>query len=88
MLEQVTQEECKDQLEALGITYKKHGITLTKLITDGEVELKGRIFNISLVERVGYGVQVKAEGNEKSCVISYESMVNIAEAMGLFDNKE
>lgn len=88
MLEQITQEECKDQLETLGITYKKHGISFTKPIINGETSLRGQIFKISLVERVGYGVEIQAEGNEKSCVISYQSMMNIAEVMGLFENEE
>lgn len=47
--------------------------------------LHGKVIKVSVVERVGYGVQITAQGNEKSCLVTYEAMLGMAEAMGLFD---
>lgn len=85
MTEQITKAECKAQLEELGVQYKKLPIAITKHICDATTAIHGKIFKVSVVERIGYGVQIRAEGNEKSCLVSYEAMLGMAEAMGLFD---
>ncbi|OOR95813.1 hypothetical protein B0186_11215 [Canicola haemoglobinophilus] len=85
MCEPITKEECKAQLEELGVQYKKLPLTITKHICNATTEIYGKIFKVSMVERIGYGVQIRTEGNEKSCLVTYEAMLNIAEAMGLFD---
>lgn len=82
MSEQLTKEEVKNQLEELGVLYKKLPPTITKHICD---EIYGKTFKVSVVERIGYGVQIRVEGNEKSCLVTYEAMLGMAEAMGLFD---
>ncbi|WP_044469776.1 hypothetical protein [Mannheimia massilioguelmaensis] len=84
----MTKEECKEQLEELGVTYKKQKIAITKEMVKGTTNIYGRKYNIDVRERIGYGVQISTVGNDKSCVISYEAMLNIAEAMGLFDENE
>lgn len=85
MSEQLTKKEVKNQLEELGVLYKKMSPTITKHICDATTEIYGKTFKVSVVERIGYGVQIKAEGNEKSCLVTYEAMLGMAEAMGLFD---
>ncbi|MGX2947378.1 hypothetical protein [Frederiksenia canicola] len=85
MANQITKEECKAQLEELGVQYKKLPIGITKHICDATTEIHGKTLRVGVVERVGYGVQIRVEGNEKSCLVTYEAMLGMAEAMGLFD---
>lgn len=82
----ITKEECKSQLEELGVQYKKLPMAITRHICDATVDINNNIIKVSVVERLGYGIQIKAEGNKKSCLVTYEAMLGMAEAMGLFDD--
>lgn len=82
---QITKEECKSQLEELGVQYKKLPLAITRHICDATVDINKKIIKVSVVERLGFGIQIKAEGNKKSCLVTYEAMLGMAEAMGLFD---
>lgn len=88
MNDQTKKEECKLQLEELGVTCKKLPITITIAMVDGITEVKGKTYETSIRDRIGQGVQIVAKGKNKSCLISYNAMLNIAEAMGLFDDEE
>nr|DAJ87337.1 MAG TPA: hypothetical protein [Caudoviricetes sp.] len=77
---------CRKQLQALGVKCEPLGLAITRHIVDGKTEINGDIFSISLREVIGAGVEIKTEGKEDSCLITYESMVKMANAMGLFDN--
>ena len=85
MSEQLTKEDVKNQLEELGVQYQKLPITLRNHIADATAELSGKTYKVSITERIGRGIQIQAEGNEKSCLVTYEAMLGMAEAMGLFN---
>ncbi|AKO46054.1 hypothetical protein [[Haemophilus] ducreyi] len=87
MSEQITKEECKNQLTELGVMYEKLPIAISKHICNATTELHGRTFKVEVCERIGIGVQIKVKGKDKSCLVTYEAMLNMAEAMGLFDNE-
>ena len=77
---------CRKQLQALGVKCGPLGLAIIRHIADGKTEINGDIFSISLREVIGEGVEIKTKGKEDSCLITYESMVKMANAMGLFDN--
>ncbi|TEW31419.1 hypothetical protein E2R48_00735 [Histophilus somni] len=85
---QITKAECKSQLEELGVIYKKQGLAITKHICNATTEIQGKTYQVNVSERIGYGVQIKVEGNPKTCVITYGAMLNMAEAMGIFDEEQ
>lgn len=60
-------------------------VGITRHICNATTNIHGKVIKVSVVERVGYGVQITAQGNEKSCLVTYEAMLGMAEAMGLFD---
>lgn len=87
MAKPITKYECKNQLTELGVRYEKLPMAINKHICNATTELHGRVFKVEVYERVGRGVQIKVFGKEKSCLVTYEAMLNMAEAMGLFDSE-
>lgn len=81
----ITKAECQSQLAELGVQYKKLPMAITRHICNATTNIHGKVIKVSVVERVGYGVQITAQGNKKSCLVTYEAMLGMAEAMGLFD---
>lgn len=84
---EITKEECKAQLETLGVRYQKLPIAITRTVAKATSEIHGKTFQVEVDERVGYGIQITAKGNPKKCLISYQAMANMAEAMGIFDEE-
>lgn len=72
-------------LQSWGCNIKKLPMAITRHICNATTNIHGKVIKVSVVERVGYGVQITAQGNEKSCLVTYEAMLGMAEAMGLFD---
>ncbi|WP_101774616.1 hypothetical protein [Pasteurella oralis] len=87
MENQITKEECKAQLEKLGVRYEKLGITLKEHIGDAITEINNKTYHVNVYQRSS-GIEIKADGNDKACLVTYEAMFNMAEAMGLFDEKQ
>ncbi|HDR1022127.1 TPA: hypothetical protein QB352_001389 [Pasteurella multocida] len=87
MENKITKEECKAQLEELGVQYKKLGLTLKEHIGTATTEIHNRTYNVNLYQRSS-GIEIEAGGNDKSCLVTYEAMLGMAEAMGLFDEKQ
>lgn len=81
-------KDVKNQLEELGVQYKKLPITLRNHVADATAELNGKTYKVGITERIGRGIQIQVEGNEKSCLVTYEAMLGMAEAMGLFDEEQ
>lgn len=77
---------CREQLQVLGVKCEPLGLAITRNIADGKTEIEGEIFSFTLRERVGRGIQIKTKGKKDTCLITYESMVKMANVMGLFDN--
>lgn len=77
---------CRKQLQVLGVKCEPLGLEITRHIANGKTEVEGEIFSFSLSESLGQGIQIKTKGKEDACLITYESMVKMANAMGLFDN--
>ncbi|WP_409042479.1 hypothetical protein [Mannheimia haemolytica] len=69
----------------VGVQYKNCQWQLQDIFVMPQTNIHGKVIKVSVVERVGYGVQITAQGNEKSCLVTYEAMLGMAEAMGLFD---
>lgn len=84
----MTKAECKKQLKKLGVKYRKLPLAYERHICEGITTLHDQTFRITINERLDEGIQIKVEGNKKSCLISYEAIVSIAEAMGLFDSND
>ena len=76
----------RKQLQELGVKIEPIGLSIGRNIANGETEINGETFKISLRERIGLGVQIMTESKRDTCLITYESMVKMANAMGLFDN--
>ncbi len=79
---------CRSQLKTLGVEFGEMGLTVTRLIATGETDINGNTFRIFLSEKVGKGIQIRREDKRDVCLIPYESMVKMANAMGLFDDNE
>ena len=79
---------CREQLQILGVKCEPLGLAITRHIADGKTEVEGEIFSFSLSESLGQGIQIKTKGKEYACLITYESMIKMANAMGLFDDNE
>ena len=84
MENQITKEECKAQLEELGVRYEELSITLKEHLGNATTEIHNRTYNVNLYQRSS-GIEIEAGGNDKSCLVTYEAMLGMAEAMGLFD---
>ena len=79
---------CREQLQILGVKCEPLGLAITRHIADGKTEVEGEIFSFSLSESLGQGIQIKTKGKEDACLITYESMIKMANAMGLLDDNE
>lgn len=80
--------DCRSQLETLGVKCGEMGLAITKHIAEGTTEIDGKTFKFWLAERLGRGIQIRREGKEEICLITYEAMLKMANAMGLFDDNE
>ena len=87
MTEIITKNSTEQHLKNLGVEYKQVGLTLKEHICDATTEIYGQTFNVNVYTIIGYGIQIRVSGNPKVCMISYESMLKMAEAMGIFDFK-
>ncbi|MEE3701549.1 hypothetical protein [Mannheimia haemolytica] len=46
----ITKEECKSQLEELGVQYKKLPMAITKHICNATTNIHGKVIKVSVVE--------------------------------------
>ncbi|HEH9616926.1 hypothetical protein ACFGXD_09030 [Pasteurella multocida] len=87
MENKITKEECKAQLEELGVRYEELGMTLKEHLGNATTEINNKTYHVNLYQRSS-GIEIKADGNNKACLVTYEAMINMAEAMGLFDETQ
>lgn len=79
---------CRLQLETLGVECGEMGLAITRHIAEGTTEIEGKTFKFWLAERLGRGIQIKRDDKQEVCLITYETMLKMANAMGLFDDEE